>query len=72
MKLIAELYRPQLAMLPIGDLFTMGPREAPSRHPLPQREARYPYALRHIPGSDRHDRKVAGRGARHRRLAITL
>jgi len=28
MKLINELYKPQLAMLPIGDLFTMGPREA--------------------------------------------
>jgi L-ascorbate metabolism protein UlaG (beta-lactamase superfamily) len=28
MKLIAELYRPQLAILPIGDLYTMGPREA--------------------------------------------
>jgi L-ascorbate metabolism protein UlaG (beta-lactamase superfamily) len=28
MKLIAELYRPQIAILPIGDLFTMGPREA--------------------------------------------
>ncbi len=28
MKLIGELYRPDLAMLPIGDLFTMGPREA--------------------------------------------
>jgi L-ascorbate metabolism protein UlaG (beta-lactamase superfamily) len=28
MKLIAELYQPHLAMLPIGDLFTMGPREA--------------------------------------------
>jgi L-ascorbate metabolism protein UlaG (beta-lactamase superfamily) len=28
MKLIAELHKPQLAMLPIGDLFTMGPREA--------------------------------------------
>jgi L-ascorbate metabolism protein UlaG (beta-lactamase superfamily) len=28
MKLIAELYRPQIALLPIGDLFTMGPREA--------------------------------------------
>jgi L-ascorbate metabolism protein UlaG (beta-lactamase superfamily) len=28
MKLIAELYAPELAMLPIGDLFTMGPREA--------------------------------------------
>jgi len=28
MRLIGELYRPDLAMLPIGDLFTMGPREA--------------------------------------------
>jgi L-ascorbate metabolism protein UlaG (beta-lactamase superfamily) len=28
MKLIGELYRPNLAMLPIGDLFTMSPREA--------------------------------------------
>jgi L-ascorbate metabolism protein UlaG (beta-lactamase superfamily) len=28
MRLIAELYKPELACLPIGDLFTMGPREA--------------------------------------------
>jgi len=28
MALIAELYRPDLAMLPIGDFFTMGPMEA--------------------------------------------
>ena len=28
MNLIRDLYRPQLAMLPIGDLFTMSPREA--------------------------------------------
>jgi len=28
MQLIAGLYRPELAFLPIGDLFTMGPREA--------------------------------------------
>lgn len=28
MQLIHELYRPELAMLPIGDHFTMGPREA--------------------------------------------
>ncbi|HYK40692.1 MAG TPA: metal-dependent hydrolase [Candidatus Eremiobacteraceae bacterium] len=28
MKLIGQLYRPDLAMLPIGDLYTMGPREA--------------------------------------------
>jgi L-ascorbate metabolism protein UlaG (beta-lactamase superfamily) len=28
MKLIAELYKPDIACLPIGDHFTMGPREA--------------------------------------------
>ena len=28
MKLIAELYEPEIAMLPIGDYYTMGPREA--------------------------------------------
>jgi L-ascorbate metabolism protein UlaG (beta-lactamase superfamily) len=28
MKLIGELYKPDLALLPIGDLYTMGPREA--------------------------------------------
>src|SRR5712692_8684430 len=28
MKLIGEMYTPELACLPIGDLFTMGPREA--------------------------------------------
>jgi L-ascorbate metabolism protein UlaG (beta-lactamase superfamily) len=28
MKLIAELYRPEIAMLPIGGHFTMGPKEA--------------------------------------------
>lgn len=28
MKLIAELYEPELVMLPIGDVFTMSPREA--------------------------------------------
>jgi L-ascorbate metabolism protein UlaG (beta-lactamase superfamily) len=28
MKLIGEIYKPEIAMLPIGDVFTMGPREA--------------------------------------------
>lgn len=28
MKLIGELYKPDVACLPIGDIFTMGPREA--------------------------------------------
>ena len=28
MKLIGEIYTPQVALLPIGDIYTMGPREA--------------------------------------------
>ena len=28
MKLIGEIYKPDVALLPIGDVFTMGPREA--------------------------------------------
>ena len=28
MRLIAELYQPEIAMLPIGGFYTMGPREA--------------------------------------------
>lgn len=28
MRLLAELYQPQIAFLPIGDLYTMGPKEA--------------------------------------------
>jgi L-ascorbate metabolism protein UlaG (beta-lactamase superfamily) len=28
MRLIAELYQPEIAMLPIGGYYTMGPREA--------------------------------------------
>ena len=49
MKLIAELYQPQLAMLPIGDLYTMGPREAAYairllgvKHVIPMHYATFP------------------------------
>ena len=28
MKLVGEMYKPQVALLPIGDIFTMGPKEA--------------------------------------------
>ena len=49
MKLIAELYRPQLACLPIGDLFTMGPKEAAVaarllgvQHVIPMHYATFP------------------------------
>jgi L-ascorbate metabolism protein UlaG (beta-lactamase superfamily) len=49
MKLIGELYSPQLAMLPIGDLYTMGPREAAYairflgvKHVVPMHYATFP------------------------------
>ena len=49
LKLIAELYQPQIAMLPIGDLFTMGPREAAYaarflavKHVIPMHYATFP------------------------------
>lgn len=46
MKLIGELYKPVLAMLPIGDRFTMGPRGSCPCYRAARREARYSYALR--------------------------
>jgi L-ascorbate metabolism protein UlaG (beta-lactamase superfamily) len=49
MKLIAELYKPDLACLPIGDVFTMGPREAAMairllgvKHVIPMHYATFP------------------------------
>ena len=49
MKLIAELYKPELACLPVGDVFTMGPREAAMairllgvKHVIPMHYATFP------------------------------
>ena len=49
MKLIGEMYRPDLACLPIGDVFTMGPREATMairllgvKHVIPMHYATFP------------------------------
>jgi L-ascorbate metabolism protein UlaG (beta-lactamase superfamily) len=49
MKLIAELYKPDIACLPIGDVFTMGPREAAYairflgvKHVIPMHYATFP------------------------------
>jgi len=49
MKLIGELYNPDLACLPIGDIFTMGPREASAairllgvKHVIPMHYATFP------------------------------
>jgi L-ascorbate metabolism protein UlaG (beta-lactamase superfamily) len=50
MKLIGELCKPDLAMLPIGDRFTMGPREAAHairflgvKHIIPMHYATFPF-----------------------------
>jgi len=49
MKLIGELHKPDIACLPIGDLFTMGPREAAYairllgvKHVIPMHYATFP------------------------------
>jgi len=49
MKLIAELYQPEVACLPIGDFYTMGPREAAHairllgvKHVLPMHYGTFP------------------------------
>jgi L-ascorbate metabolism protein UlaG (beta-lactamase superfamily) len=49
MKIIGELYAPDVAMLPIGDYFTMGPREAAlairllnARHVIPMHFGTFP------------------------------
>lgn len=49
MKLIGELYKPDVALLPIGDLYTMGPREAAYaigllgvKHVVPMHYATFP------------------------------
>jgi L-ascorbate metabolism protein UlaG (beta-lactamase superfamily) len=49
MKLIGEIYKPEVAMLPIGDVFTMGPREAAFairllgvKHLIPMHYATFP------------------------------
>src|SRR5215813_6387471 len=49
MKLIGEIYKPDIALLPIGDLYTMGPREAAYairllavKHVIPMHYATFP------------------------------
>jgi L-ascorbate metabolism protein UlaG (beta-lactamase superfamily) len=60
MKLIGELYSPELACLPIGDRYTMGPREAAMairllnvRHVIPMHFGTFP-ALTGTPEELRH------------------
>jgi L-ascorbate metabolism protein UlaG (beta-lactamase superfamily) len=67
MKLIGELYQPQLAMLPIGDLFTMGPREAAYavrllgvKHVIPMHYATFPMLTGTVDGFRKECQDIAG------------
>jgi L-ascorbate metabolism protein UlaG (beta-lactamase superfamily) len=67
MKLIGELYKPDVALLPIGDRYTMGPREAAYairllgvKHVIPMHYATFPFLTGTVEGL-RHDTKdIAG------------
>ena len=56
MRLIRELYRPDLAILPIGGHFTMGPAEAALAVEFLGRQGRRADPLRHVPGPRRAPR----------------
>lgn len=67
MKLIGELYKPELAMLPIGDRFTMGPREAAYaikllsvKHVIPMHYATFPMLTGTVDGLRHETREIPG------------
>lgn len=67
MKLIGELYKPDLAMLPIGDRFTMGPREAArairllgAKHVIPMHYATFPFLTGTVEELRREVKEIEG------------
>lgn len=67
MKLIGELYKPNLAMLPIGDRFTMGPREAAyairllgAKHVIPMHYATFPFLTGTVEELRKETKKIKG------------
>lgn len=67
MKLIGELYKPDLALLPIGDLFTMGPREAAYavrllgvKHVIPMHYATFPFLTGTVEAFRKETKKIKG------------
>jgi len=66
MKLIGELYKPDLALLPIGDHYTMGPREAAQalrflgvKHVVPMHYATFPVLSGRPEGLKQHAKDIA-------------
>ena len=60
MRLIRELYRPDLAMLPIGGHFTMDPRGGRAGRRAARRQARHADPLRDVPDPGRDARRPGG------------
>jgi len=67
MKLIGELYKPDVALLPIGDHFTMGPREAAYairflgvKHVVPMHYATFPVLTGRPEQLQQEARDIAG------------
>ena len=66
MQIIRELYAPEIVMLPIGDHFTMSPREAAYACRLLKPKTVIPMHFGTFPRADRHARRAeeAGEGCR--------
>ena len=67
MRLIGEMYKPDLACLPIGDVFTMGPREAAMalrllgvKHVIPIHYATFPMLTGTPEALQEHAKDIAG------------
>jgi len=67
MKLIGELYKPDLAMLPVGDRFTMGPREAAYairllgvKHVIPMHYATFAFLTGTVEELRKETKKIKG------------
>ena len=58
MAIIRELYAPEIVMLPMGDLFTMGPREAAYAMQSAEAEDCHPHALWNVPGAHRNPERI--------------
>ncbi len=58
MKLIKELYHPEIAMLPIGGFYTMGPQGSCTCCAIPGAECDPAHSLRDVSATDRHPRRA--------------
>ncbi len=72
MALIRDLYHPDLALLPIGGHYTMGPREAALAVGAARGGARPADPLRDVPGPRRDPGRAPGRAGRAALGAVTV